>query len=171
MNKINYYIVVLFVLHSFSTYGQKKLTLEDIIVQAQEQSPFSKQAETRKENRYWQYRLYKSNYNPQLRLTGNVPAYNKEIAAIEQNDGTIDFRSIRRTNSSVNLGLIQPISFTGGAVSVNSSANYFSNLDNSALNGWNGTVYNVQLYQPLFGFNELKWDKNIEPLRYEESRR
>lgn len=171
MNKINYYIVLLIVLHSFSTSGQKKLTLEDIIEQAQEQSPFSKQAETRKENRYWQYRLYKSNYNPQLRLTGNVPAYNKEIASIEQNDGTINFRSIRRMNSSVNLGLIQPISITGGAVSVNSSANYFNNLDDSNLNGWNGTVYNVQLYQPLFGFNKLKWDKNIEPLRYEESRR
>ena len=25
--------------------------------------------------------------------------------------------------------------------------------------------------QPIFGFNELKWDRKTEPLRYEESKR
>ena len=171
MNRIS---VITFFINLFiasSLLGQDKLTLDDIIQRAQEQSPFSKQAETRKENGYWEYRLFKSNYNPQLRLTGNLPAYNKEIAAIEQNDGTIGFRAIRNTNSRVNLGLIQPISLTGGSVSVNSSVNYFSNLDDASFNAWNGTVYNVQLVQPLFAFNTLKWDKYIEPLRYEESKR
>jgi outer membrane protein TolC len=36
---------------------------------------------------------------------------------------------------------------------------------------WSGTLVNVQLNQPLFAYNRLKWDKKIEPLRYEESRR
>lgn len=62
-----------------STFAQAaQYTLEDVLTMAKAQSPFSKQAETRKENRFWQYRFYKSNYNPQLRLSGNLPDYNQD---------------------------------------------------------------------------------------------
>ena len=165
-------VLLIFCLSTSQLLAQNKYSLDDIIELARAQSPFSLQAETRKENRYWQYRLYKSNYNPQLRLSGNIPAYSNEIAPVEQNDGTIEFIALKRTNSMVNLGLIQPISLTGGNISINSSANYFNNLvDGNKLEGWNGTLYNVQLNQPLFSFNSISWDRRTEPLRYEESKR
>ncbi len=170
MNKV--FALVALMIFSLTTYGQlsEELTLEDVIVMARNQSPSSKQAETRKENRYWQYRLYKSNYNPQLALSGNIPGYNRDYFSNRLDDGTIVFQDREQLNSSLNLGLNQPLGFSGGNISVNSSVDYFQDLQFD-LQSYSTTLINVQLDQPLFGFNELKWDKKTEPLRYEESKR
>jgi outer membrane protein TolC len=150
--------------------GQQIYSLEAIIQKAKSQSPAAKLAETRKENRYWQFRLYRAGFNPQLAINGNIPGYNRDFLQNRLDDGTISFISREQTNSSMNLGLYQPIAFTGGNVSVNSRIRQFNDLSRD-INQWNTTLVNVQLEQPLFAFNELKWDKRIEPLRYEESKR
>jgi outer membrane protein TolC len=148
----------------------QSLTLDDIIEQAKAQSPLARQAETRKENRYWSFRYYQTNFNPQLRLSGSLPDYSQDFFPVRQPDGTIEFRSRDQTNSTANLGLLQPIPWTGGQVSVNTAYNFFNDLarDEST---WNGTLMNVQFNQPVFAFNQLRWDKKTEPLRFEESKR
>lgn len=163
----------LFFVVSLLASAQQIVSLEDVIQRAKEQSPASKQAETRQENRYWQYRFYKSNYNPQLRLSGTLPSYYKRVNQIPQQDGSFRYLSVEQTNNNVNLGLLQPIYWTGGVISANSSIGYFRDYnDPSALaEQWSGTVMNVQLTQPIFSFNSLRWDKKTEPLRYEESKR
>lgn len=151
-----------------------KYGLQDVIVLAKEQSPFSKQAETRKENRYWQYRFYKSNYNPQLRLSGSLPGYSKSVSQAPLSDGSFRYTQVEQANNNLNLGFVQPLFFTGGSVSVNSSLQYFRNFiaeDPQPEQQWGGTVMNIQLTQPIFAFNSLRWDRKTEPLRYEESRR
>jgi outer membrane protein TolC len=154
----------------WASYAQTKYTMNDVLEMAKSQSPFSKQAETRKENRYWQYKFYRSNYNPQLRLSGNFPNYNQDYVQNLNDSGRVVFQSRERTDAIVNLGLEQPISFTGGTLSVNSNLNriddYFYNYTS-----WNGTAVNIRLDQPLLAFNDLRWDKKTEPLRYEESKR
>jgi len=153
---------------------QKQYGLMDVIDLAKSQSPLSKQAETRKENRYWQYRFFRSNYNPQLRLNGTVPAYSKSVSQAPQQDGSFRYTPIEQSNNNLNLGLVQPIAFTGGTVSVNSSLQLFRNYNPSDpifAEQWGGTVMNIQLNQPIFAFNQLRWDRRTEPLRYEESRR
>ncbi|HEX7015454.1 MAG TPA: TolC family protein [Cyclobacteriaceae bacterium] len=148
----------------------RRLTLDDVVTLARAQSPRSKQAETRKENLYWTYRYYKSNYNPQLRLSGNFPNYSQDFTPVTQPDGSIEFRSRRQTNSALTLGLQQPIPWTGGVISVNSSVFVVDDIEREVVN-WSGVPMNIRLDQPLFSFNRLRWDKMIEPLRYEESRR
>ncbi len=150
--------------------SQVQYTLEDMVMRAREQSPSSKQAETRKDNRYWQYRLFRSNYNPQLRLAGGLPNYNRDFFGNRLDDGTIVFQSREQTNSNLGLGLNQPLGFSGGNISVNSVLNQFNDLGQD-FTQWNATLVNVRLQQPLFAFNDLKWDKQTEPLRYEESKR
>ena len=154
--------------------AQQTFSIEEIIGRAKGQSPASKQAETRKENRYWAYRYYKTNLNPQLRLSGNIPVYNKSVAQILQPDGTYRYIPVEQTNNNVSLGLIQPIAFTGGTISANSGLRYFKNYQaQDPLFGkeWSGSVLNIAIDQPIFSFNQLRWDKRIEPLRYEESKR
>ena len=172
MNKVIFFLIG-FVCIAFSANGQlnvKTLSLYDVIELSQEQSPSAKQAETRVKNRYWQYRLYKSNYNPQLALTGNLPGYNRDYFGNLIDDGTIVFQEREQINSTLNLGIEQPIALTGGTVSINSNLNYFADLNRDE-DRYNSTLVNVRLNQPLFGFNSLKWDKRTEPLRYEESKR
>ena len=158
-----------------AAYGQQAFSIEDIIERAKAQSPASKQAETRKENRYWSYRYYKTNYNPQLRLGGMLP-YQKSVRQAPLSDGTFRYAKVNQLNSSLNLGLEQPIPWTNGTISINSSLGYFNNYDYdpeslSPKEQWSGTVMSIDFTQPLFAFNTLRWDKKTEPLRYEESKR
>jgi outer membrane protein TolC len=66
--------------------------------------------------------------------------------------------------------LQQPIQWTGGMVYVNSGYNYFNNIT-TGNRQWNGTPFNIFLNQPLLNYNPYKWDKKIEPIKYEESKR
>ena len=173
MNRtLSAFVVVLFSF-PFLTSAQQVFTLEDIILRAKNNSPASKQAETRKENSYWQYRFYKTEFNPQLRLTGNIPTYYKRVNPILQDNGTIIYRYVEQTDNFLQLGLVQPISFTGGEVSVNTNLNYFKDYSSEALFGeqWSGTVMNIRVTQPVMSFNRLRWQRKTEPLLYEESKR
>lgn len=171
MNKKSLAALLLLLMGTMS-YAQvtRQLSLYDVITLAKEQSPSSKAAETRKKNLYWQYRTFKSNYNPSLNLQGNIPGYNRDFFGNRQDDGQIVFQERQQLSSELELGLRQPIALTGGLISVNSSINQFNDL-NQDLRRYNSTLFNVRLRQPIFGFNELKWDKRTEPLRYEESKR
>lgn len=153
--------------------AQQTFTLSDIIERAKMQSPSSKWAETRKENRFWAYRSFRTNYNPQLRLEGQLPVYYKSVNQIIQQDGTYRYIPVQQTNNRVTMGLVQPLSFTGGTISANSGLEFFKDYkDESSLGEqWSGSVFNVALNQPLFSFNRYRWDKRIQPLLYEESKR
>jgi outer membrane protein TolC len=172
MNKIRiaFLIPVLIIAALYQSEAQQTYSLEEVIQLAKNQSPFAKQAETRKENRYWQYRFYKTNYNPQLRLNGNIPGYNRDYFLNTTDSGKVVFQARERTDALVNLGLEQPIALTGGTLSVNTNLNrvddYFYDYTT-----WSGTPFNIRLDQPILGFNDLRWDKKTEPLRYEESKR
>ena len=155
------------------TSAQESFSLEQIIERAKNLSPLSKQAETRKENRYWNYRSFRTNYNPQLRLEGTIPLYEKSVNQVLQDDGTFRYLPVQQMNNDVSLGLVQPIWFTGGFVSANSSLSYFRNYNDESARAeqWSGSVFNVRLNQPLFAYNGFRWNKKIQPLAYEESRR
>ncbi|SNS80211.1 Outer membrane protein TolC [Ekhidna lutea] len=168
MNKI--VIAICLIGLAIGSHAQVVYSLDNIINLAKGQSPLAKQAETRKENRFWQYRLFKSNYNPQLALNGNLPAYSNQFIPVTQEDGSTQFRPVEQTNSSLNLGLFQPISPTGGSVSVNTRASQFQDLVFDETR-WRSTIVDLTVNQPIFAFNDLKWDKKIEPIRYEESKR
>lgn len=151
-------------------FAQSTFTMVDIIERAKDQSPLSKQAETQKETSYWQYRSFRTNYNPQLRLNGSAPTYTNSIIPIRQPDGSIIYLPLNQTNPGVNFGLQQPIPITGGSISANTNYNYFNNIEKS-FTQWNGSVLNVRLNQPIFAYNRLKWDKRTKPIAFEESKR
>lgn len=98
------------------------------------------------------------------------PLYNNSFSPIRQPDGSIKYLQVNQFNPGVNFALQQPVQWTGGIVSVNTVYNYFNNIaeDDSQ---WNGSVFNIRFNQPIFSYNQYKWDKRIEPIRYEESKR
>lgn len=164
---------MLFLLAGFlclPAHAQNKFTLEEAIGKALQQSPAYKRTETFKLTRYWQYRTFRAGYNPQLTFSGNAPSYNNNFLQVVQPDGTRLFQPINQTNSQANLGLIQPIRWTGGFISANTNLNYFNDITRNA-SSWNGNVFSIRLDQPLYAFNRYKWDRQIEPLRFEESKR
>lgn len=156
------------------TYAQEQpmlvqeYTLQDIVGLAKEQSPNALFAETRKQNRYWEFRSFLSEYRPQLYLSGNFPGYQRSNSPITQPDGSIEFRRINQNLTELNLGVSQTIGLTGGRVFVESELQRFDNFENDVTT-YSGNPAVIGFEQQLFGFNPYKWNKEIEPLRYEES--
>jgi outer membrane protein TolC len=174
--KLRFSLAITFFMAFFYANGQETVsyTLEDIVARAKAQSPAALRADTRRENLYWRYRLYLSDYNPQLRLRGTVPSYSQQFSSVVQPDGTIEFREVRQNFMDLELGLQQELAATGGTISVNSSTNRFDNFlarEGDPRTRWSGVPVNVRLLQPIFAFNQLKWNRKIEPIRYEESKR
>ena len=173
MNKIRISLTsFVFLMMASLVNAQNVFTLEDVIQRALSQSPDFKIAETRRENRYWQFRYYKTNYVPQLRLLSNTfgSLYANQFTPVRQEDGSVIYRQLNQLNPGVNFSLQQPIALTGGQLQINSYHNYFNNLSNNT-SQWNGVPINIFLNQPLFAYNDRKWDRKIEPIRYEESKR
>ncbi|MEN7547229.1 TolC family protein [Rapidithrix thailandica] len=137
---------------------------------AKENSLASLQAENRKENSYWQFKTFRSNYKPQLSLNGTLPQFTRGIQPIPQNDGTTEFRPVSSAISDLELSLGQTIGLTGGQVFVSSRLERIDNFGGTGdKTRYASTPVSIGFVQPLFQFNSLNWEKKIAPLRYEES--
>src|SRR4051812_1394561 len=172
MKQLPIILLLLFHFSSYKVYSQSdtvKLTLQQIVQMAKNKSIAYQQAITTRDTRYWEYRTYQSNYKPQLSLSGIVPGYSKTFQQVIQPNGTIEFQPVHNNNSSLNLSFSQSIAQTGGTIYGTSQLQRFDDFDRK------NTLYNSMPYaigysQPLFQFNSLKWDKKIEPLKYNESK-
>jgi len=146
-----------------------KLTLQQVVEMAKEKSIASKQASTTRETKYWEWRTYRSNYAPQLALNGILPGYSKSFIEVQQPDGTVLFQPVHNNNSSLNLSFSQSIAATGGTVFGTTQLQRFDDFDRKN-KLYNTVPFGIGYSQPIFQFNTLKWDKQIEPLKYNESK-
>ena len=171
MNKKTWILIVLVVLVTIDLKAQSKFyTLNQIVQLARTQSPAWARAETRKENNYWLYKTYQSDYQPQLSLDGTLPNYVSNFIPVTQEDGTVQYRSVSNNTVDVQLGLSQSIGATGGTVYAASALSRFDDLNND-VTSYNGQPIRVGFVQPIFQFNQLAWNRKINPLEYEESQK
>jgi outer membrane protein TolC len=146
-----------------------RLSLPQVVEMAKQNSIAAKQAIATKENKYWQWRTFRSNYQPQLSLSGILPGYSKTSKQVLQPNGTILFQPIHYDNSSLTLDFSQTITATGGTVYGTTQMQRFNDFDRKNVL-YNGVPYAIGYSQPLLQYNSLKWDKRIEPLKYNESK-
>jgi outer membrane protein TolC len=145
------------------------LTLEDAIGIAQRQSPAARIAMSRYQQRNWDYRAFRAQLYPRLVLQGNAPGVNRTINPITQGDGTVLFQAQNQLRSSVNLAVNQSIPLTGGNLFVQSGINrvdlFLDNSPNTIF--YQSSPLLVGLNQPLFQFNDQRWNMRTEDLRHE----
>jgi len=146
-----------------------RLTLPQVVEMAKGNSIAAKQASTTRETKYWQWRTYKSNYQPQLSLSGNLPGYSKTSTPVIQPNGSILFQSINYDNSALTLNFSQTITATGATIYGMTQLQRFDNFNGNMVQ-YNGVPYAIGLSQPLGQYNSLKWDNKIQPLLYNESK-
>ncbi|TCC87312.1 TolC family protein [Pedobacter frigiditerrae] len=154
---------------AFASADTIRLTLPQVVEMAKSNSISAKQAITVKETKYWEWRTFKSNYQPQLALEGILPGYTKTYTQVQQPNGTILFQPIHYDNSSLTLNFTQSIAATGGTVYGTTQLQRFDDFDRKSVL-YNGIPYGIGYTQPLLKFNSLKWDKKIEPLKFNESK-
>ncbi len=69
------------------------------------------------------------------------------------------------------VSLKQNIWFTGGSISLNTSLDWLRQLDSgTSANRFMSVPVALTLNQPIFGVNHIKWNRRIEPIRYEEAK-
>jgi outer membrane protein len=146
-----------------------KLSLQDIIRQAQTGSSSFKVAQTQKKVSNYEFLTYKSDLNPQVSVYGTLLNYDKEYTPITQPDGSVLYLPVQQNTNSIGLSLSQVLPFSGGTISLNTQLSQYYDL-HYHYNQYNGTPFFLQFSQPLFGFNEVKWKKRIEPIKLEEAR-
>ena len=167
------FIVLLFALFSTSLMSQeiKYLTLDEVVSLAAEQSPNALMAKHRFRASYWQYRTFVAEYRPALTLAGNLPDYSTAYSRVWNSVAQQwEYASTNVLQTSGNLQLAQNIGLTGGSISLFSDLTYEKNFETGG-ERYITAPLNVRLTQPLFRYNELRWQKKIEPLKYEEARK
>lgn len=164
------FLFIFFMCDIFTIKAQQKLSLLEVIDLAKTKSPRSLLASNIKKNRFWQYKTYLSNYNPQLVLTGTLPNLNRSIQPIVLPDGTQAFVNRSFINNDLQLGITQNVAATGGTFSVSTALSRIDILGtNNQTTSYLSTPIFLSVNQPLFQFNNLLWEKRIQPLIFQES--
>ena len=145
------------------------LSLQDVVHLAQQQSPTAQSARDTYLSAYWNYRSFRANYLPSLTLSTN-PYINREVNKITQSDGTSMFIRQDQFAADLTLHVRQNISWTGGTLFLKSSLSHLNELQHHTVE-YSSRPIVVGYEQSLLGYNSLKWDKRIEPIRYREAKK
>jgi outer membrane protein TolC len=152
-------------------FSQQVLTLEMVLQMAQEKSIQSLLTKNEFLEAYWNYKMYRAEQLPNLYLDMMPISYDKSFAQIYNVvDEKDEFVEMYKLGGSTGLNLMQNIGPTGGTVSLSSSLYRVQNLyiDNDI--SYSSIPFMINYHQPLFAHNEYKWDKIIEPKKYEKAK-
>jgi len=165
-------LIVLATMQFFTLSAQlRNLRLNEVIHLAQENSLEALLAKHRFRSSYWQYRSYQASYLPSVALDAQLVDMQRAIvknSVLEDGAWIEKFGESRRLNSSLNLLINQNIPFTGGRLFIQSDLGRLDLLNDDPAT-YRSTPISVGLIQPLFSYNEFKWEKKIEPMRYKQA--
>lgn len=149
----------------------QQFTMRDAINLAQQQSYDAMVARLNFMSQYWSYRSFRAELLPAVNLSGGLLQFNRSmVEARSFDDGRISYVENNSMSNSLALSVDQNIVALGGKLSVQS---YLYRLDQFS---YDSKIYNSQpirlnYTQPLWAYNNLKWQKKTEPLKYESAKR
>ena len=146
----------------------KVFTLTKTIELASENSLESFRVKNMYRSDYWSFRTYKAERLPGLSLNMTPVSYNRQFVQRYDYEQNIDvFKDQSTINSYGSLSLRQNVDFTGGTIYIDSELGYLRNFGATKLSQFSTVPVRIGYYQSLFGFNSFKWDRRIEPLKFE----
>ena len=147
-----------------------QLTLEETILLARTQSLDAAVALDELRSAYWEYRIYRAGLLPEVNFSATAPSYSKSYNSYQNSDGTYTFVRNNYMQMNGRLSVNQSIWLTGGTLSLNSSLDYLKTLSGDRQRRYMSTPIALTLNQPIFGVNNAKWNRRIEPIRYAEAK-
>ncbi|MFH6603683.1 TolC family protein [Maribacter algicola] len=162
----------LFLVSHVYNYGQfQKIKLEEAIKIAQKKSPEYVRAVNTYRSGYWRYRNYQADFLPQLSLSATLPSYTNSITKITNDEGQDIFVNQNQSIIDARLRLEQKVPFTGGAFSILSRLDRVDRFGAQEATNYSVVPFSINYFQNSLFYNPYKWQRKIEPLRYEESKR
>ncbi len=149
---------------------KREMTFQEVIAIARTQSPMSVTARHQFRASYWEFRSYKAGYLPNLSMSATLPDLNRSIEKIALEEGDI-FAERKQIGTMGSLELRQNIPFTGGNIYMSSDLQRIDFLNDEGGTSYLSNPISIGLRQPINGYNSMRWEKLIEPLKYEESKK
>lgn len=165
------YISILLLISPILIQAQN-ISLSEAIIIARDQSVPALEAKQSFVSTYWAYRSYKASRLPSFNLYGDIMNFDRSLTLVQSyEDGRFNYVNSYNLQNSVGLQVKQNITFTGGTLSVYSDLSRIDQFGIDKRLTWYSQPITVSYYQPLFTYNQFKWDKMIEPKEYEKGKR
>lgn len=150
----------------------RQLTLQESVDMASDSSLQSFRVKNLYMANYWQYRSFKAARLPSLNLNLVPVQYNREFTKRYDPDNNIDVYRVQQSfYTSGNVSINQNLDWTGGTFYIDSELGYFRNFGQSAFSQYSSVPLRIGYIQQLMGFNQFKWQKKVEPLKYEKAKK
>jgi outer membrane protein TolC len=164
-------IALFLILHATAFSQQKMLNLQQSIDIAADTSLQAFRARNLYQASFWEHKTYQAGRLPSLSLSLTPIRYNRDFVSRYDSENNIDvYRRQQSLYSYGNLSLVQNVDFTGGTFYIDSELGYFRNLGDNPYAQYTSVPVRIGYSQSLFGFNRFKWERKIEPLKYEKAR-
>lgn len=169
-------LLSLFILYlcTGSAYSQSKsitLTLDDAIALAADSSLTAFRYKNMYRSSYWAYRSYRANRLPSLTLDLIPAQYYRNMTQRYDSENDMDiFREQQMFSASGGLSLQQNVDFLGGTLYANTELDYLYNFGDTRYSQFSSIPFQIGYSQNLLGYNAYRWERKIEPLKYERAR-
>ncbi len=117
---------------------------------------------------YWEYRTFKANRLPGLTLNMTPAQYNRDITRRYDYRQNLDiYRSQRSFYAYGNLSIRQNFDLTGGTFYIDTELGYMRSFGTNQYTQFTSIPLRLGYTQKLVGYNPFRWERKIEPLKYE----
>lgn len=118
---------------------------------------------------YWQFRTFKANRLPSLTLNLTPAEYFRDITKRYNYTENIDeYRKQQYFYAGGNLAIKQNFDFLGGTFFLDSDLGYMKNFGDNKNTQFTSVPVRLGYSQSLLGYNPFKWERKIEPIKYEK---
>ncbi|MDR1170305.1 MAG: TolC family protein [Prevotellaceae bacterium] len=164
-------ISLIFLLGNIAAQTARKFNLTESIEIAVDSSLQAFIAQNMYLSSYWSYRSFRAARLPSLNLQTTPLQYRRDFTRRYDSYENIDvYRQQQSLYSYGNLSIRQNFDPTGGTFFIDSELGYMRNFGDNSYSQFTSVPVRIGYSQPLFGFNSFKWEKRIEPLRFEKAK-
>jgi outer membrane protein TolC len=121
---------------------------------------------------YWEYRTYRANRLPSLTLDITPARYYRYITQRYDSENNLDvYREQQMFSASGSMNIKQNLDITGGTFYIDSELDFMRNFGDTRSTQYSTIPVRIGYQQSLLGYNAFKWDRKIEPLKFEKAKR
>ena len=118
---------------------------------------------------YWEFRTYKADRLPSLTLNLTPAQYYRDITKRYDSENDIDvYRKQQSFYSGGGLEVMQNFDLLGGNFFLRSDLGYMRNFGDNTYTQFTSVPIQIGYTQNLIGYNPFRWERKIEPLKYEK---
>ena len=170
-DRTGWVLVLCLVWFFFPLHAQQpvKLNLKSTIELANDSSLSAFRYQNMYLSGYWEYRTYKANRLPSLTLNLMPAQYYRYITQRYDSNTDMDvYREQQMFSASGGLSIRQNFDLTGGTFYIDSDLEYMRNFGETKSTQFSSVPFRVGYSQSLLGYNPFRWDRKIEPLKFEK---